>query len=63
LNRQKLNVREIDLDITRDDQPLVEDAIQDLNEAGTTRRRNEVWHMGSVRKSRATRPGGMMRMG
>jgi hypothetical protein len=30
LNRQQLDIREIDLDIAGDDQPFVEDAVEDI---------------------------------
>ena len=33
LNRQQLDIREIDLDIAGDDQPFVEDAVEDVYKA------------------------------
>src|SRR2546423_1113628 len=38
LERQKLDVRQRDLDVARDDQPLVEDAVEHVNQAGRSRR-------------------------
>ena len=33
LNRQQLDVREIDLDVASDDEPLVEDTVEDVDQA------------------------------
>ena len=33
LNRQQLDIREIDLDVARDDQPLIKDTVEDVDQA------------------------------
>jgi hypothetical protein len=41
LDREELDVREVDLDIARDHQAFVEDAVEDLDQPVAPRRRNE----------------------
>jgi hypothetical protein len=49
LNRQQLDIREIDLDIAGDDQPFVEDAVEDVYKAVRARWINELGQSGDPR--------------
>ena len=51
LYRQKLDVGEVDLDVSGNDETLVENAIENLDEAGAARWRNEVWPTSSSAKA------------
>lgn len=43
LDREQLNVGEVDLDVAGNDQPFVEHPVEDLDQTGAAGRRNEVW--------------------
>src|SRR5688500_1062911 len=50
LNREELNVCEVDLDVASDHQPLVEDAVEDLDQSMTARRCYEIRQAGTLRR-------------
>ena len=46
LDRQQLDVREVDLDVARDHEALVEHSVQNVDQSMRTRGLNELGHLG-----------------
>jgi hypothetical protein len=53
LNREELDVREVDLDVASDDQPFVQNAVENLDQSVTARWSNEIRQAGTLRRRTA----------